>query len=240
MTTTTRLRHLGTALAHPVSANAWRNSLSVRPADAIFAPAIKVGVAATLVLVAGGLLGHQQLAGIAALGALTSAFGRYQPYRRLAQQLGVVAAALLTATGLGALLGASGAPLWLQIGLLSLMAGAASHLFTSFRITGPGPVILVFAASAGAGFATTFTTIVPALAAVGIGAAVGWLVAVAPVVVVPMGPARLASARAIAAVIRLGEDDGGAHRGAATAAIRNARESIAVSTRSWGAGSAPM
>lgn len=233
MTITPRLRHFGSALAHPVSGTAWRNSVSIRPADAMFAPAIKVGVAATLVLVAGGLLGHQQLAGIAALGALTSAFGRYQPYGRLGQQLGVVAAALLTATGVGALLGAAGTPLSLQIGLLSLMAGVASHLFTSFRITGPGPVILVFAASAGLGFASTFPALAQALAAVGIGAVVGWLVAVAPVVVVPMGPARLASARAIAAVVRLRRDDGATHRSAATVALRNARQSTSLSAQTW-------
>ncbi len=205
----------------------------IRPADAIFAPALKVAVAATIVLVAGGLLGDQRLAGIAALGALSSAFGRYQPYRRLAQQLGVVAAALLTAAGVGALLAAAGAPLWLQIGLLSMMAGAASHLFTALRITGPGPVILVFAASAGAGFATSFTAVPQVLAAVGLGAGVGWLVSVAPVLVVPMGPARLASARAITAVVRLNGDDGETPRRAASAAIRNAREAIALSTQRW-------
>lgn len=238
MTTSARLHHLGTALIHPLSPSAWRNSMRLRPADALLAPAIKVGIAATLVLVAGGLLGQQQLAAIAALGALTSAFGRYQSYGRMGRQLAVVAAGLLSAAGVGALLATVGTPLWLQIAVLSLIAGGSAHLFTALGITGPGPVILVFAASAGAGYAHSPTEIVHVLAAVGIGSLVGWAVAVAPVLVFPLAPARLATARAIAAVGRLGRDgtgmhdDGGRNSAAAKAAIANARTTIALSIRS--------
>ncbi|WP_269937325.1 FUSC family protein [Arthrobacter sp. HY1533] len=235
MTKHSRLRHGGTALAHSVSGAAWRGSFTMRPADAIFAPAVKVGIAAALVLVAFGLAGQEQLAGIASLGALCSAFGRYQPYRRLAPMLAIVAVAMLAAVGIGGLLGAGGVPVEVQILVLSTIAALASHLFSAFRITGPGAVILVFAASAGAGHARTFDAVVPALAAMSIGAAAGWLVAMAPVLVAPMGPARLATARVIAAVARLdlpapeGTDDGGARLGAARSALLGARESVAVS-----------
>lgn len=236
MTTSVRLHHLGTALVHPFSPSAWRNSMRLRPADALLAPAIKVGIAATLVLVAGGLLGQQQLAAMAALGALTSAFSRYQSYGRLGRHLAVVAAGLLVAAGVGALLGTVGTPLWLQIAVLSLIAGGAAHLFTALGITGPGPVILVFAASAGAGYAHSPTQVAHVVAAVGIGSLVGWVVAVAPVLVFPLGPARLATARAIAAVGHLGKDgiamhDDGRNSAAAKAAIANARTTIALSIR---------
>ncbi|MEO6531618.1 MAG: hypothetical protein ABIN10_12690, partial [Specibacter sp.] len=236
MTTSARLHHLGTALVHPLSPSAWRNSMRLRPADALLAPAIKVGIAATLVLVTGGLLGQQQLAAVAALGALTSAFGRYQSYGRLGRQLAVVATGLLSAAGVGALLATLDTPLWLQIAALSLIAGGSAHLFTALGIAGPGPVILVFAASAGAGYAHSPTEIVHVLAAVGIGSLVGWAVAVAPVLVFPLGPARLATARAIAAVGRLGKDgtgmhDGGRNSAPARAAIANARTTIALSIR---------
>lgn len=226
----TRLHHAGTALAHSVSPTAWRNSFALRPVDAIIVPALKVGVAAALVLVAGGLLGHEQLAGIAALGALTSAFSRYEPYRRLAQHLAVVAASILGATGLGAILGATGTPFWLQIVVLSLMAGLASHLFSAWKITGPGPVILVFAASAGSGFAHTVDAVPPVLLASALGGAVGWVVAMAPALVLPLGPARLAAARAIAAVLRLEEDNDRDRRAAAMLALRTAREIVALSS----------
>lgn len=207
----------------------------MRPADAIFAPALKVGIAATLVLVYFGLAGQEQLAGIASLGALVSAFGRYQPYRRLAPMLAIVAGSMLAAILVGGLLGAAGVPVAVQIVVLSAIAALAAHVFAAFRITGPGAVILVFAASAGSGYAQTFDAIVRALAAMAIGAAVGWIVAMAPVLMAPMGPARLATARAIAAVVRLhqdspgGLDDGGARLGAARSALQGARESVALS-----------
>ncbi len=230
-----RFRHSATALAHSVSPSAWRNSFAVRPADAIFAPAIKVGIAASLVLVAGGLTGQEQLAGVASLGALTSAFGRYQPYRRLAPMLAIVAAAMLAAVGIGALLGSTGTPMAMQIVILSVIAGVAAHVFSAFRITGPGAVILVFAAAAGSGYAHAPGEIPRVLAAMGMGAAVGWLVAMAPVLLVPLGPARLSVARAIAAVVRLGLEaprgtgDNDAHLGAARSAVQGARESVALS-----------
>ncbi len=235
MTLPSRLRHSGTALAHSVSPTAWRNSFTMRPADAIFAPAVKVGVAGTLVLVAGGLLGQEQLAGIASLGALVSAFGRYLPYGRLARQLVVVAVSLLIAAGLGALLGVAGVHLGLQVLALSLVGGAALYVFASFRINGPGPVILVFASAAGAGYARTPDDVGRVLLAVFLGAVIGWLVSMAPVLVAPMGPARLAAARALAAVVRVGAPaasryDVDALDRAAAAAIRSARETVVLST----------
>lgn len=239
MTTLTRFRHSGTALAHSLSPTAWRSTFAMRPADAIFAPAMKVGIAAALVLVGGGLLGHGQLAGVASLGALASAFGRYQPYPRLARILALVAAALLISAGAGAFMGAANVPIALQIVALSLLAGIAAHLFSAFGITGPGAVILVFAASAGSGYAHTFDAVPQVIAAIAAGAAVGWLVAMAPVLVAPMGPARLAVARAIASVLRLGTDrlgtdglgtdDAGTRPGAAAVPLRLARESVALS-----------
>lgn len=207
----------------------------MRPADAIFAPAVKVGIAATLVLLSFGLAGQEQLAGIASLGALTSAFGRYQPYRRLAPMLAIVAGTMLAAILVGGLLGAAGVPMAVQILVLSAIAALAAHVFSAFRITGPGAVILVFAAAAGSGYAHTFDAIPRAVAAMFIGAVVGWIVAMAPVLIAPMGPARLATARAIAAVVRQhqespgGLDDGGAHLGAARSALHGARESVALS-----------
>lgn len=163
MTTTSRFRHSRTALAHSVSHAAWRGSFAMRPADAIFTPALKVGIAATLVLLSFGLAGQAQLAGIASLGALTSAFGRYQPYRRLSPMLAIVAGTMLAAILIGGLLGAAGIPMIVQIAVLSGIAALAAHLFSAFGITGPGAVILVFAAAAGSGYAQTFDAIPRAL-----------------------------------------------------------------------------
>ncbi|MDQ0277215.1 putative membrane protein YccC [Arthrobacter silviterrae] len=229
MPTLTRVRDSHAALAHAVSPGAWRRSFAMRPADAIFAPAIKVGIAASLVLVSGGLLGQGQLAGIASLGALVSAFGRYQPYPRLGRILVLVAGCLLLAAGAGSLMGAAGVPPWYQIAVFSVLAGLAAHVFGAFGVTGPGAVILVFAASAGSGYAHTADAVPRVLAAVALGAGAGWIVAMAPVLVEPMGPARLAVARAIAAVVQLGTDDAGTRLGDAASPLRRARESVALS-----------
>ncbi|WP_125609689.1 FUSC family protein [Specibacter cremeus] len=224
-----RLHHSVGALAHSLSSSAWRGAFQFRRADVWFAPAVRVGIAGTLVLVGGGLLGHGPLAAIASLGALTSAFGRHQPYTRLARHLLVVAAAMVVSGATGALLGATGTTMWLQIAVVSLLAALAAILLGALRITGPGPVILVFAAGAGSGYAHTSAGIPAVVAALAIGSAVGWLVAMAPALVLPLGPARLGVARAVAALARLMENDDDAHRSATTVAVRSARETVALS-----------
>lgn len=228
MSTPTRLQHSSRAIAHPFSAKAWRDSFAVGNADAIYIPAIKVGIAATLVLVIGGLTGQYQLAGIAALGALTSAFGRYQPYRRLGRQLAVVFLAMVTAATTGAVLGAIAAPLWIQILTLSIIGGLAAMVFSALRILGPGPVILVFAASAGLGYAHSAAQIPLVMVAVVIGAGIGWTTAMSPAIFNPLGPARLATARALATF------ETGADAQKQQAAVAAAREVIRASTPLFG------
>lgn len=229
MTTSPRFRHTGTALAHPLARSTWRDAFIVRPADAIFTTAIKVGIAATVVLIAGGLLGQPQLAGMAALGALTSAFGRYQPYRTLGRMMAIVGAGMVIAMVIGTFLGTAAAPLMIQIVVLSVLAGLAAHIFLAFRISGPGAVILVFAAGAGSGYTHSYAGMLWPIVAIIIGVAVGWLAAMAPVLWVPLAPSRLAVARAISNILRLETDDAGPLRAAAEASLRSARESVTVS-----------
>ncbi|WP_449373634.1 hypothetical protein [Arthrobacter psychrolactophilus] len=209
MTPSTRFRHSGTALAHSFSPAAWRSAFHMRPADAIFTTAIKVGIAATIVLVVGGLLGQPQLAGMAALGALTSAFGRYQPYRRLAAMMSIVGIGMIVTMAIGALMGAAAVPMPIQIAILAVLAGLASHIFMAFRISGPGAVILVFAAAAGTGYTHSYAAMVLPILAMTIGVVVGWIAAMAPVLIAPLAPSRLAVARALAAVSALTTDDAG-------------------------------
>jgi hypothetical protein len=222
-----RLRHAGGALAHSLSAVAWRRSLDVRGADAVVAPALRVGLAVLVVLVGGGLLGQQHLAGFAALGALSSAFGRHEPYRRLAGKAACAGAGVVAYVALGAAAGASGTAMWAQIALLAVAAGIAFWLLAAFRIIGPGAVILIFAAAGAAGFASTAADITAAVAAAAIGAVAGWVIVMAPALYNPHGPARIAVARALAAVSAL-ETVGEAAVAPARAAIARAREVVAL------------
>ncbi|MGG7100355.1 FUSC family protein [Rhodococcus sp. 24CO] len=227
-TTSSRLRHSSGAIAHSVSAQTWRAAFRLGSADAGIAPAIRVGLATAVVLILGGALGHEELAGFAALGALSAAFGRYEPYPRLAGKLAMVGAALVVFIAFGAALGMFGVPVWAQIGVLSLAAGAAYCFISGFRITGPGPVILVFAATGAAGFATSVSDLVRLVVAGTIGVLIGWAAAMLPALVLPMGPARLAVARALANVGRL---EAGGSVPTALASIAHARTVIASSGR---------
>ena len=228
--TPSRLRHSSGAIAHSVSAQTWRAAFRLGSADAGIAPAIRVGLATAVVLILGGVLGHGELAGFAALGALSAAFGRYEPYPRLAGKLAMVGAALIVFIAFGAAMGVLGVPVWAQIGVLSLAAGAAYCFISGFRITGPGPVILVFAATGAAGFATSVSDLVRLVIAGTVGVLIGWAAAMLPALALPMGPARLAVARALANVGRL-EAGGDSAVAAAQASIAHARTVIASSSR---------
>lgn len=222
-----RVRHTSGALVHSVSAATWRRAFKIGAADATIAPAIRVGLATAVVLTAGGIWGHRELAGFAALGALCAAFGRYEPYPRLAGKLALVGGAMVGSIGIGAAVGVAGVPVWLLIGVLSLLAASAYAFMSGFRISGPGPVILVFAATGAAGYATTARDALGVLAAGVLGVAVGWVAAMVPALMLPMGPARLAVARAVAAVGRL-EYAGDVN--AALGSIAHARTVIASSS----------
>ncbi|MDV7083749.1 FUSC family protein [Rhodococcus sp. IEGM 248] len=226
-----RLHRSRGALAYSMAPSTWRRAFEVRDADATIAPALRVGAATALVLVIGGFLGHGNLSGFAALGALTAAFGRYEPYPRLARKTGLVGVALIAFVAGGALLGAAGLSLWLQIAVMSVVSGVAAWLLAAFRIAGPGPVILIFAATAAVGHATQLSDLGPAVVAVAIGVVVGWLAAMTPCLFVPLGPARLAVARALAAAAELEHAHDASAIASARKAIDNARDVIAHSGR---------
>ncbi|MBS9374788.1 FUSC family protein [Rhodococcus sp. B50] len=222
-----QLRHAHGALAHSLSATAWKDALEVRRGDPTVAVALRVGFATMLALVGGGLLGYGQVAGFAALGALTSAFLRYEPYPRLAVRLPWVGLGIVGYTAFGAALGAMGAPLWVQIVVLSLGSAVAYWVFTAFSLMGPGPVILIFAAAGAAGFSDGWGDAGLIAAAAAIGALLGYVVAMLPALSHPHTPARLAVARALAAVSAV-ETRGADAVPAARQSIRKARETVAL------------
>ncbi|MCL2534388.1 MAG: FUSC family protein [Nocardiaceae bacterium] len=227
----TRLAQARGALAHVVEPKTWRGAFDLRAADATIAPALRVGLATAVVLLVGGLLGYRDLVGFAALGALAAAFGRYEPYPRLAGKLALVGIALVAFVALGGALGAAGLPAWALIGALSLAAGVASAYLNAFQLIGPGPVILIFAATGAAGYSTSASDAMTVTAAAAIGVVVGWIAAMLPGLVLPLGPARLAAARALVAVGSL-ERTGADGVPAARAALERAREVLAASGRS--------
>ncbi len=200
--TTARVQHTRSALAHAWSPHAWRDVLAVRPADAAIVPALRVAVAMLVTLCVGGLVGQQQLAAIATLGSLCSAFCRYEAYPYLARRLVLVGLLLVASTAVGGGLGAVEAPIGVQVGVLAVLGAVALVVLTAFRILGPGPVIMMFAASAGAGFADSAADVGRVTLATGLGVAVGAACCLVGALWLPLGPARLAVARALGALDR--------------------------------------
>ncbi|MDJ0360146.1 FUSC family protein [Rhodococcus sp. H29-C3] len=220
----TRLAHTRSALAHATSRAAWRQAMTLGQADATIAPALRVGAAIAVVLVGGGILGRPELAGFAALGALCSAFARHEPYPRRAGKLALVGGSIVLWATLGAALGTMTDSSTLEIVAISLTAGVAALVLSAFSITGPGPVILVFASTAAVGFASATGDAAEVFVSVSIGAAIGWVAAMLPALLHPVGPGQLAVARALAATDSRQD-------GIARASIERARVIVALNAR---------
>lgn len=144
------------------------------------AAAVRVGVAIGVVLVVGGLLGYRDVVGFAALGALTSAFCRADPYRMRLPRLVVTGSTVVVYVAFGAILGATGASLSVQVVAMSLAAGFAALWLAALRVVGPGAVVMIFAAAGAAGFAHNVDDVRRLMAAAAIGAAVGIVASLTP------------------------------------------------------------
>ncbi|NDO91396.1 FUSC family protein, partial [Cellulosimicrobium cellulans] len=156
-----------------------RAALRVSPADATLAAALRCGAAVALALAVPGLLGRPDLAAFASLGALTSLYGRYDPYRRRAALLATVGALMTATIAVFTLLAAAGAPALVTTAAVALLAAGATALCLLLRTGPPGATIVVFAAGAGLAGAPALADLGPrALAGAG-GALLAWLVCTA-------------------------------------------------------------
>jgi uncharacterized membrane protein YccC len=204
-----------------------RESLRVGRADAAVAPAVRVGVAGALALAGFGLAGHQELAGFAALGALTSLYGRFDTYRRRGSLLALVAALMAGSIGLFTLVTALGAPTPVTWVLMALLAGGMTAFVLLLRTGAPGATIVVFCAGAGVAGSPVLADVLPRTGAALAGAVLAWLICMAGAVFRPTAPARLAVRRAAEAVRRAQASGLAKDRAAAEGAIAAARGALA-------------
>ncbi|GAA3724103.1 FUSC family protein [Gordonia hankookensis] len=183
MSTATRIdqvRDRRGALLYAVHPQMWRSSLRLDLSRASVAVPIRVGFAVGSVLIVGGLAGQRDVAGFAALGALTSAFCRPDPYRVRVGRLVVLGIGIVASVGLGVALGLSGAPLVAEIAAVAVLGGLAALLVGMLHIAGPGAVIFVFAATGAMGFAQDANDVARALVATTLGAICGAVASLAP------------------------------------------------------------
>jgi hypothetical protein len=169
------------ALAHSVSPRTWLHAVrAVDRGNTAYAAAVRVGTAVGLVLVVGGLIGHRDVAGFAALGALTSAFCRADPYRVRLPRLIATGAIVTGYVAFGATLGATEASMTVEVIAIALAAGLAALVLGALRVIGPGPVVMIFAAAGALDFATSAGDVGRATVAAAIGAVVGVAASLAP------------------------------------------------------------
>ncbi|MET4224462.1 FUSC family protein [Oerskovia enterophila] len=205
-----------------------RAALRLTSVDATLAAALRCGASVALALVLAATSGHQDLAGFAALGALTSLYGRFDPYRRRAALLALVGTTMIGSILLTTAITAAGAPAAVTLGLVALLAGGMTALCQLLRTGAPGATIVVFAAGAGLAGAPTFADLAPRGLAALLGVLVACVVCLAGFLVRPSGPARLAVRRATLAAeaAALAPDDRGAV-GRAQEAVTLARTVLA-------------
>ena len=169
------------ALAHSLTPGIWRDAATTlnRGQATVWLP-VRVGMAIAVVFVVGGLIGRGDIAGFAALGALTSAFCRADPYRIRMPRLLVTSATLVLFVIFGGLLGAAGVSMPVQVVAMAIAAGIAVLVLGACRIVGPGPVVMIFAAAAAVGFATSVGDVVEVAVAAVIGSVIGVAASLAP------------------------------------------------------------
>ncbi|SDC40128.1 Fusaric acid resistance protein-like [Sanguibacter gelidistatuariae] len=175
-----------------------RAALKIHPADATVAAALRAGLAVCLALTLGHLSPHPEMVGFASLGALTSIYGRYEPYRRRAAVLAIAGAMITLAilvASIGPHLGWSEYASLLVVGLL---AGVASLVALALKFGPPGPIMVIFAAGAAVSGSPSLSDIGLRTAFAFGGAALAWLICMSGYLVRPSAPALLAVRRALA------------------------------------------
>ncbi|MFI6519371.1 FUSC family protein [Spirillospora sp. NPDC050679] len=193
-----------------------------RSSDIWHKPALSVAVATaipSLVLLAAGRL---DLALYASGGSLCALYAHGQPYAVRARTLLWVVLGMTAGVAAGLCTAAATDSTALRVLVAALLAGAHKVVCDAARIGPPGNLIFTFIAASSAFLPQRAADIPAHLALVLLGGAVAWLVCMAPALVRPDGPQRIAVARALEAAARQAADPGPAARHAAAAAVNAA------------------
>lgn len=172
-------------------------ALTVQPADATVAAALRAGFAVGAALVLGHLSGLPGAAGCAALGALASVYVRWAPYRRRAELVGIAGLMITGAVAVASLTALAGWPAPVEMLVVALVAAGTSLLTLAVRTGPPGPVMAIFAAGAAVAGDPSLTDVGVRTGATLGGAVLAWLVCLSGYVLRPSEPAGLAVRRAL-------------------------------------------
>ena len=163
------------------------------PHDGAHRPAARVAVSVLVPMVVLALIGHVEWTPYAVFGAFASAFGRGLPrFQRLEMQL-EAGLGLVACVVLGTALAASGAPVWVAVVAIGLVAGLASAVSDLRRWSPPGPLFFVFGLGVTAFVPATASTVAVAAVVAPASLAVALLASLAGVLL-PAGRRAVATA----------------------------------------------
>ena len=178
-------------------------------------------------------LGRLDLALYTSAGALVALYGHGLPYPARGRRLAAVAAGTVASTGIALTAAALTGSVAVLVAVSAALAALHKVVCDAARIGPPGNIIITFT-SAGCAFAPGRIADLPFhLALTAAGAALAWLVCMAPALARPYGPERIAVARAAQAAARLLRSGPGRSpqaRTALAAAVNAARHSLALSS----------
>ncbi|WP_243790016.1 FUSC family protein [Saccharopolyspora gloriosae] len=169
----------------------------------------------------------------AVFGALSSVYGRTEPYYRHARTLGAVALGMVLAVIVGDVIAvfAGGTPWHEAVALTAtaLIGALATVLCAAVKVGPPGGLIFAFAVGACAHLPLVAADLGPHFATVALCAAFAWVVNVAGAAVIGMAPQRHAVAAALdATAAALAERSDLAVRHRAAVAVESAWHSVAL------------
>lgn len=141
------------------------------------------GIQAALAVLAAIVLLHHSvwphLVGFGALGALAALFGRFSPLHKRHSIVWTCAFMLIGAVFITSLTSLLGAPEFVVVLIVALIAGAAFTAFSYWQLGGPGAVIIVFAAGAAMSPVDSWGILFERTLATAAGGGVAWLVTLA-------------------------------------------------------------
>lgn len=223
--------HLLRALLHPSQV---RDALRPTRASGTLPGALRCGLSVALALALVAAAGRRDVAGFAALGALTSLYGRSSGYAWRARLMGLAGAALTAAVTLSAALSAAQAPVAVQLAALAAVAVVATAAVGALRTGPPGATIVVFAAGAGGAAASGVADVAARGTAVAVGAALAWVVCCSGAVL-DRARGRVGDrAPRVAGVVRAGLSDGDATGTAVTVGVAALLAATAATAAGWG------
>ncbi|WP_407288525.1 FUSC family protein [Streptomyces sp. BP-8] len=197
------------------------------PVDIWHKPALSAVVALAIPDLALLFLDRLDLILYTSAGAMCALYAHGLPYAARARTLAWVVLGMVTSLAVALTAASLIASTALLVVLASLLAAVHKVVCDATRIGPPGNLILTFVAASGF-FVPQHPGQVPAHLALALGAGVlAWLVCMAPALVRPQGPERIATARALEAAAGLLRTEPGAG-GAATAGVAHARHAAAA------------